>query len=309
MNDFAHLSADARERLSLDKEERARYMLTDRLIEHARLRRIIDQVDFLVLRPVQPRAGGLIVTGAAGSGKTSLARATLNRFPPRPPADNRPQQLRAVMISMTEARESRVLYTRLLIRLGCPDPSRYSGADRERMAVKLCREAGLRLLIIDEIQDILTSTARQQRGALDTIKFLMNELDLPMLVLGTPDAIHAMELDQHLNARFDRAELPIWKTDNLLVEFLRTLETTLPLREPSLLSSQTIMTTLVELSRGVLHRLVRLVTTAAAHAVEKGEEKVTPALIRLANEQPPIACLRLLEERRREIGLAQAVPA
>ena len=292
MDNFDHLHPAVQPLLDLPKAERAGRMLTDRFISHERVTPILDHVDFLRLRPQQTRAAGLVVSGRPGSGKTMLARAVLRRCPPQPAEGGQPATWPVLSISMTGAREAKILYNRILSQLEVPDPGRYVGSDRERMVLKVCKAAGVRLLIVDEIQDILTSTARQQRIALDTIKFLMNELSLPILALGTAQAPEAMKVDEHLNARFTYRTLPVWKHDQYLANFLDALERSLPLREPSHLSSLPLSTTILRLSEGVLDVIVRLVTHAAAHALEQGKEAISPGLITCAYERPPVAAVR-----------------
>lgn len=300
MTDYSHLDPKVVALLELPELERANRMLIDRFITHERLKPIMDHIDFLRFSPAKSRASGLVVSGPPGSGKTMVARAIERRYPPIPAEGDLAASLPVLTIEMTGAREAKALYDRILTELGVPDVSRYVGSDRERMVLKLCRAANLRLLVLDEIQDILTSTARQQRIALDTIKFLMNELSLPVLALGTSEAPDALQVDQHLNARFTYRSLPIWKQDEYLVNFLDALERALPLKNPSQLSSLPLTTPLIRLSGGVLDPMVKLITHAAAHAVESGEERITPALLERARVEMPSAAVRLALETERK---------
>ena len=295
MDSHDYLVPEARALLDSSPAYRANRMLAERFIKHERINPILDHIRFLRFRPQQSRASGLVVTGKPGSGKTMLAKSVLREFPASPATATDAASRPVIMISMTGAREAKILYNRLLTELGCPNESNYIGSDRERMALKLCRAARVCLLIVDEIQDILTSTPRQQRIALDTIKFLMNELSLPILVLGTPQAKIAMELDEHLNARFEYRDLPVWDRDDYLVTFLDTLESRLPLKKRSHLSSMPIMTALVKLSGGILDPIVKMVCYAAAHAVEAGSEQITLELIERARREPPVAATRFVE--------------
>lgn len=291
MTTMTHLAPSVVPQLDLPKAERARRMLLERFIGHERLIPIIDHIAFLCLQPPQTRASGLVVSGRPGSGKTMLATAIHRRFPPQPATEVKPSTMPVLTISMTGAREAKTLYNRMLTALEVPDALSYAGSDRERMALKTCAAAGVRLLLVDEIQDILTSTARQQRIALDTIKFLMNELHLPIVALGTAEAPKAMQLDEHLNARFRYRELPVWKQDGYLVNFLDALEASLPLAKPSLLSSMPMMAAILRLSGGVLDRIVKTICYAAAHAVETGDECITVTLLERADVEPPLAAV------------------
>ena len=292
MSNFNHLDAGIREQLNLPTEDLAGRMLVERFIVHERLVPILDHIEFLIQMPPQTRANGLVVSGKPGSGKTMLSRAIQRRYPPTSAENGNVGSLPVLTISMTNAREAKTLYNRILGAFGVPDPGRYSGNDRERMVLKLCSAANLRLLVVDEIQDILTSTARQQRIALDTIKFLMNELSLPILTLGTSAAPAAMQVDEHLNARFKYRELPVWRRDKYLTNLLDTLEKALPLGKPSYLSSPTLSAELMRLSEGVLQTIVQLVTHAAAHAVETGEDQITTKLLERALFESPLAAAK-----------------
>lgn len=292
MNDFSHLDPSTQGQLNLPTEERAGRMLVERFITHERLVPILNHVEFLIHMPPQTRANGLVVSGKPGSGKTMLSRAIQRRYPPAPAENDKAASRPVLTINMTNAREAKTLYNRILAGFGVPDPGSYSGNDRERMVLKLCSTASLRLLIVDEIQDILTTTPRQQRIALDTIKFLMNELSLPILTLGTSAAPAAMQVDEHLNARFKYRELPLWKRDEFLTNFLDTLEKALPLRKRSYLSSPTLSADLIRLSGGVLQTIMQLVTHAAAHAVESGEDQITTKLLERAVSEPPLAAAK-----------------
>lgn len=296
---LAHLNADVRAVCDLPDLVRAERMFVDRFIEHERLTPILKHIDHLRLMPVRVRAHGLVVSGVPGSGKTMLARAVMRRAAAAPASAVAAATQPVVSISMTGAREAKHIFERLLRALGCPSTAPWRGSDREEAAMRLLRDAQVRLLLVDEIQDILTSTTRQQQIALDVLKHLMNELSLPLVVLGTKRATKAMEVDDHLKARFKFRELPVWKRDDYLVNFLTSLEAHLPLKLPSNLSSLPMMEAILKLSKGVLDPMVTMITSAAAHAVERGIEKVTPALLELAMEQPPEALMRREAERRK----------
>lgn len=292
MTTLTHLDPDVQPLVALPREQRALHMLLDRFITHDRLKPILECIEYLRFAPVQTRAAGLCVFGKPGSGKTMLAKAAMRRFPCEPASELTATTRPVLMISMTGAREAKTLYNRLLAALDCPSAASCTGSDRERLALRLCRAADVRLLIVDEIQDILTSTARQQLIALDTIKFLMNELSLPILALGTLKAKTAMEVDEHLNARFAYRQLPVWKADAYLGNFLEALERRLPLKERSCLSAPTLMKALLQGSDGILDAIVKVTCHAAAHAIERGEERITVPLIEHARLTPPVAAVR-----------------
>jgi hypothetical protein len=51
------------------------------------------------------------------------------------------------------------------------------------------------LIAIDEIHHLLACTPREQRAALNVLKFLSNELRVSIAALGTGEALHVMRTD------------------------------------------------------------------------------------------------------------------
>jgi hypothetical protein len=288
-----HLEPTVRQEVDWPAEKRIAALRHERYVEHRRLRGVLDEVEFLLEAPRRTRAAGLIVSAPQGSGKTMLAQVIERRHGAKAaPEPGGRRTHRAVGITMTNARDARTLYNRILDRLGAPMTASARYSDRERQLVHLLQQFDTRLLVVDELQDILTSTPRQQRLALDAIKFLMNEAGLPVLALGIAKASEAILVDRHLATRFRALTLPVWTYDDDLRDFLETLEPLIPLRKPSRLSSPTMMKALIDASHGVLLTLCQLIEHAAIYAVVENLERIDPTLIRRAAVEAPAGALR-----------------
>lgn len=291
-----HLYESIRPIVDMPIHERIRCVQQERFVVHRRLKAIVDDVEFLLRSPPRTRAAGLLVAAAQGSGKTMLAKAIDRRHGAQAATETESRRThRAVMITMTNARDSRVVYTRILDALGAPIAASARYSDREREVLRVLKSFDTRLLVVDEIQDILKTTTKQRTIALDVVKFLMNEAMLPVLALGTDVAKKAISTDPHLAKRFAHRALPVWTFDDDLREFLEALEKMIPLKYPSNLSSPTIMKKLVELSEGVLHNLVQLIDFASLSALVDGSERITLPLIQRASKEMPIEAIDVLE--------------
>ena len=72
------------------------------------------------------------------------------------------------------------------------------------------------MLIIDEFHSLLVGTPRLQRQVMNAIKMLCNELQIPIVDVGTKDAIRVLHTYPQHASRFDVAELPTWKLDQVI---------------------------------------------------------------------------------------------
>jgi hypothetical protein len=293
---LTHLAEPVRALVTLPKCERIACLQEERFVVHRRLKPLVEEIRFVMLSPPRTRASGVVVVGSQGSGKTMLSKAIERRYGAQAATqESKRRTHHALLISMTGARDPRALYTRMLVKLGAPIALTARFVDREQEVLRKLKEFDVRLLIVDEIQDLLKTTPRQQMLAVDVLKFVMNEASLPVLALGTEKATEAIRVDPHLAHRFRERRLPVWENDEDLQQFLEALEEVIPLRYPSHLSSSKIMKRLVELSKGVLLELVRLIDHAAIYAVLDGSERITVELIDKAWEYPPVEAVNITE--------------
>jgi hypothetical protein len=286
---YAHVREDIRPICEASNSTRAKYIKGDRFIPYPRVEIILNEIDFLITQPPQPRATGIVVMGGPGAGKTTIAMATMRRVALLPSFVEGVPQQRIVSITMTGAREARMIYNQILEALGSPVKSGMRPEDQESLVFRLLAQAGTRLLIVDEIQDLINSTKRQALIALDTIKLLMNKQRLAVLALGVPKAAEAMMRNEHLNTRFKYMALTSWKANDDARDLLAALEEALPLRKPSHLDSPAMTKLIVKQGKGVLSNIVRLVNDAALWSIVSGQEFIDEELISKAFESAPPA--------------------
>jgi hypothetical protein len=140
----------------------------------------------------------------------------------------------------------------------------------------MAREAleiiGARILIIDEIHALLVGGDRQQRIFLNVIRLLANDLEMPLVCAGTPEARRALMTDNGLADRFESVELPRWTNGLEFRRLLASFAAILPLRQPSDLDQEKIRTAILKLSDGITVRIVRLLERLAIDAILRGRE-------------------------------------
>jgi hypothetical protein len=183
-------------------------------------------------------------------------------------------RLPVVSIQMPPAPAERDLYEEILAAMG--GIFAYSTsvtALRHRIRV-LARQLEVRMLVIDEIHSLLAGTFREQRIVLNAIRFLANDLRIPLVCVGTHEANQALMTDQQLADRFEAAELPAWEDDQFFHQLLLSFESILPLRIASDFRDPKVHKRIVSLTEGVLVRICRLIETAATEAIRSGQERI-----------------------------------
>lgn len=149
--------------------------------------------------------------------------------------------------------------------------------------------------VIDEVHNRLAGTPREQRRALNLLKFLTNPLRIPIVCLGTDDALRAMLSEPQVASRFEPVKRPRWGEDETFRRRLAALEATLPLRRPSHRVQKPMVQRILAHSHGITGNGVRLLTRAAVHAILSGQEYIDAALLEAARRPPPVAREHRLE--------------
>ena len=148
-------------------------------------------------------------------------------------------------------------------------------ARKYAQVLKLAKSVGLKMLIIDEIHDILAGSTKKQHEFLNVIKNLSNELMIPIVGVGTKDALRALQTDPQLSNRFEPVIIPKWTMDQEFLRLLASFEKVLPLKKPSQLFDNDISQKLLSMSEGYIGELSRILTKAAIASITTQTEQIT----------------------------------
>lgn len=292
-NPAPHLQAKVAAYLNRSDPDRIRYIRSPRWIGYPRAEEILKQLEDLLTYPKSHRMPNLLIVGDTNNGKTMLVERFCRAHKPD---DNKEGDAAIVPVLFMQAPpipdESR-FYNAILELLFAP----YKPIDRvdrkQIQAIKLMRTVGVKMLIIDEIHHILAGSMARQKAFLNVIKYLGNELEIPIVGVGTRDAFRAIQTDPQLSNRFDHAVLPRWTNDESFLRLLATIERFLPLRNPSNLIDGSLADKIYAMSEGYIGEISRLLMIAAIAAIESGQEHIDKKLLEKLQWTPP-------SDRRRE---------
>ena len=273
---YPHLLPQIRALADAPAEMRIRRIRTDRWIGYARAEAALSAMEDLLTFPKRTRMPNLLLVGPSNNGKTMIVEKFRREHLRGAEADLREGAITVpvLKVQMPPAPDERRFFSAVLEALGAPDRSNDRLAAKQDMAMRMLRATNVRLLVIDEVHNILSGSRDQQRRFLNLLRWLGNELQIPLVAVGTSEALRAIQSDDQLANRFTPFSLPPWRLDAEYLRLLNTLEAMLPLRERSGLEEPAFAQKLLNAAEGILGEVVNLVTTAAVSAVAAGEERI-----------------------------------
>ncbi|MAX57215.1 MAG: transposase [Alcanivoracaceae bacterium] len=271
---LAHLDPTYRRFANLPDAERIAWIRADRWIGFDQAGAALARLENLLSYPPRDRMPCLLIYGDTGMGKTKIVRKFERDHPPKfnqvTGVDHRP----VVVAQVPSEPIERDLYRELLASMGAPAMAGGTLAREKDVCRSLLRTVGAKMIILDEVNGMLAGTFRQQRIFLNAIRFLANDLRIPLVCAGTDLARQALLTDAQLAERFEAFHLRPWQNDAAFAGLLKSFERILPLREPSDLLSPEARDRIHKLTSGVTARIFRLIETAAEAAIHAGKERL-----------------------------------
>lgn len=291
--DLSHLHETARRIARLPDEERLGYVRADRWIGYPRATAALAQLESLLTWPSKQRMPNLLLIGPTNNGKSMITEKFRRSHPPISHADR--EEIPVLVVQMPSEPSVARFYTALLAALGAPMRARYRLAEVEQIALRLLRAASVRMLVIDELHNVLGGRGDTRREFLNLLRFLGNELRIPLVGVGTHNAYLAIRADDQLENRFAPLTLPRWEPDTDTCSLLASFAASFPLRRPSPIATPEMASYLLTRSEGTIGELAHLLTDAAVAAIESGEEAINQRTLLLAPYAGPTERRRLFE--------------
>ncbi|PWT98397.1 MAG: transposase [Candidatus Melainabacteria bacterium] len=276
---------------SASDEARIEFIRSDRWINYELAQDAVDRLTDLLTYPPRDRMPCLLIYGATGMGKTKLIRKFLRQNPQKYDRATGVTTMPVVAFQMPASPDEDLFYNELHRALGGPDVrDSWQGRTKNRCR-NLLHAAKTRMLVVDEIHSMLAGTARAQKIFLNTLRFLANDVRMPLVCAGTDEARLAILMDSQLAERFDAFELPRWRDDVQFGRLLASIGETLPLRKLTRFDTASCRKAILARTNGVTNRIFRLIETAAVQAIRDGSEAVTEELLSARTLELPLVSM------------------
>jgi hypothetical protein len=208
--DLSHLHAAVRDMARLPATERVQLVRADRWIGYAAATDALERLDTLLAWPARQRMPNLPLIGPTNNGKSMIVEKFRRAHPPVSHDDH--EEIPVLVVQMPSDPSITRFYAALLTGPGAPNKSaHYQMPGLEHLVLTLMRRCGVRMLVIDELHNVFGGRGDRRREFLNLLRFLGNELRIPLVSVGTQEAYLAIRADDQLENRFAPLTLPRWE--------------------------------------------------------------------------------------------------
>lgn len=271
----SHLSLEVTPIAAADASSRILHVQQGVWVGYERAKQILARMEELLEHPPIDRMPNMLIVGPSNNGKTQILRRFLARHPVDPNPKGDAAIIPAVMVGAPPTPDIGDLCVRILEAIHAPYKSVATAVERIRTVKKILGQTGTRMLLIDDIQHMLTGGAMKQREFRNAIKDLANELKISIVGAGIDEAHIVFATDPQLSNRFHPEPLPLWRPGTELGRLLDTIERKLPLRLASDLKAPELMQRIAFMTEGPIGEIYAVVSRAAIHAIRDGSERIT----------------------------------
>ncbi len=249
---FDHLLPSMAAVVELEINERLMKLHSDYWIGYGRAEHALSCLEDLLLRPKRVRMQNMLIIGPTNNGKTMIIEKFKRSHLSYESGDRTHEIIPVLAVQMPSDPTIMRFYSLIMSALGSPVINYRSLVKYETIVLKLLQITQTKILIIDEIHNLLSGSTHKQREFLNVIRFLGNELQLSIVGVGIKDAYLAVRSDDQLENRFNPIILPLWSNDNEFMRLLSSFQKILPLQKPSELVAPDISQLILKRSEGTI---------------------------------------------------------
>ena len=280
-NSLDHLHTGVWSFLDCSADERISRLYAPKWVGHARGNEALARMEHLISHPPSGRMPCMLLHGDSNIGKTMIVEKFIRDHPNICNEFNEVDVRKTVRLQMPANPSDNKLYAQIIEGLGVQAPVT-GRVDMELLGLRLLHRQPPKLMIIDEVHHLLAGSVREQRQLLNQLKFISNELRMPIVAVGTNEALYAMQTDPQIALRFEPFALPKWRESEEFRAFVTAFVLLLPLERPSQFGDKLVIQRLMGLSAGLTVKVTTLLAQAAELAIRLKTECITAELIEQA---------------------------
>lgn len=283
-------------------EERIRFIENNCWIGYPRALDAMKKLESLYHHPICHRMPNLLIIGPTNNGKTMIIENFNRKYPAIKnekinPLGDHLVELPILSIQMPSGPDLKRFYLALLEKINFGAYYLRSRLqEMEAIFFEMVRKRKVKMIIIDEIHNLLAGSNKQQIQFLNLLRYIGNELRIPLTCVGTRDAYFAIRSDPQLENRFEPFLLPTWQLGEEYDSLLASFVTILPLKKRSELNNPDIASYILVKSEGFIGEIATLIRRAAVYAIRSGAEEINDQILKNIDYYSPKERQRLVEK-------------
>ena len=289
-----HLLHNICEIALLPVEQRIAKLRSEYWIEYTRAQGALYKMEELLNYPKRIRMPNMLLISPTNNGKSMIVEKFRRKHLPYTSANQDHEVIPVLTVQMPSNPSVRRFYSTILNALGAPVIYNTT-AQYENIAIKLMKATEVKMLIVDELHNLLAGNNNVQREFLNVLRFIGNTMKIPIVGVGIKDAYLAIRSDDQLENRFEPFILPLWQDDNEFSKLLKSIIMVLPLHKYSPLLDTEVRSIILSRSEGIIGEIMTLLTRAACEAIISGQEFINRAILEKTKYNSPSERRRLYE--------------
>ncbi|WP_449101795.1 TniB family NTP-binding protein [Pseudomonas veronii] len=292
MSTYEHLHPNVLGCIELDAASRIQWLDQPRWIGYPRALDTLQKLGRLLSFPRQTRMPNMLLIGSSNNGKSNLINYFYERNLPQENPAGESIICPVLRIESPSTPSEASIYSEILVHLFEHVPR--SSLDIKRLrAIRVMREVQVKILIIDDLHNMLAGSSVRQQQYLNMLKYMSNELHISIVGCGTGDLLRAISIDPQIQNRFPPEFLPKWESGKEFRQLLASFERLLPLRKPSGLHEGRLAAKALAMCGGTIGELSLLLNAATEQAIVTGTEQITIEVMNGCRYIPPDERTRL----------------
>lgn len=263
----------------MNDEERIYFIQKDKWIDYPLANKVLLKMQDIFNAPKSIRSRGMLLYGDSNNGKTAILKKFYRDFSKDEYIDEDGDLIHLMpivyVISESSSDES-VMFSKILSAMNVPVNHKEKVTKKKEEVIYNLGIMKTKLIIIDEIQNVLQGPYNKMTQLITSLKTLNNTTAIPIILAGTQDAMSAISIDNQTKSRFKPLELPNWNNDENFSRFITTIEAMLPLKKASnLYQNYELLTYIHELSNGCIGEVIDILKDASIYAIRTKSERIT----------------------------------
>jgi Cdc6-like AAA superfamily ATPase len=274
-----NLSPQLEKYLHLSDEERIYFIQKDKWIDYPVAEKISLKLEDIFNSPKNIRSRGMLLYGDSNNGKTAILKRFYNKFTKDEYLDEDGDLIHLMPIVYVIAEPSSdesVMFSGILSSMNGPVNYKEKGDKKKEEVMYYLSLMQTKLIIIDEIQNVLHGPHNKMAQLITSLKTLNNKTGIPIVLAGTHDSMSAISIDNQTKSRFKPYELPLWSNDENFLRFVATIEAMLPLKKASnIYNDYELLSYIHGLSKGCIGNVIDILKDSSIQAIRSKSERIT----------------------------------